>query len=134
VQCYTWTEGRGIFASGSPFSPVNYLGVTHEPGQGNNSYIFPGVGLGVIASESRRVTDEMFYVAARQLAAMVTEQDLMVGRLYPDLKRIREVSAEIATLVAEVAFKRGLTNMLRPADLKAHVRETMFDPQYPSYV
>lgn len=134
VQAYTWTEGRAIFASGSPFSPVNYLGVTHEPGQGNNSYIFPGVGLGVIASEARRVTDEMFYVAACKLAAMVTEQDLMVGRIYPDLKRIREVSLTIGTAIAEIAFNRGLTNMLRPADLGTLVRDAMFDPHYASYV
>lgn len=133
-QCYAWTDGRGIFASGSPFAPVTYQGVTHEPGQGNNSYIFPGVGLGVIASEARRVTDEMFYVAARKLADLVTEEDLAVGRLYPDLKRIREVSAKIGTAVAEVAFKRHLTNMLRPVDLETHVKDTMFDPHYPSYV
>lgn len=134
VQAYTWTEGRAIFASGSPFSPVNYLGTVHEPGQGNNSYIFPGVGLGVIASEARRVTDEMFYIAARKLAEMVTEQDLMVGRIYPDLKRIREVSLKIGTAVAEIAFQRNLTNMLRPANLEAHVKDAMFDPHYPSYV
>ena len=133
-QCYTWTDGRGIFASGSPFAPVIYQGVTHVPGQGNNSYIFPGVGLGVIASESRRVTDEMFYVAARKLADLVTEDDLKVGRLYPDLKRIREVSAKIGTAVAEVAFQRHLTNMLRPVDLETHVKDTMFDPHYPNYV
>jgi malate dehydrogenase (oxaloacetate-decarboxylating)(NADP+) len=134
AQCYTWTGGRGIFASGSPFAPVTLDGVTHVPGQGNNSYIFPGVGLGVIASESSRVTDEMFYTAARVLAGLVTEEDLMVGRLYPELKRIREVSLKIATAVAEVAFARGLTTMLRPADLEAHVRDVMFDPSYPDYV
>lgn len=133
-QCYAWTEGRGIFASGSPFAPVNIDGVLHVPGQGNNSYIFPGVGLGVIASEAAHVTDEMFYVAARALADLVTEDDLGVGRLYPDLKRIREVSLKIATAVAEVAFQRGLTRMLRPADLQAHVQDTMFDPTYPDYV
>jgi malate dehydrogenase (oxaloacetate-decarboxylating)(NADP+) len=133
-QCYAWTEGRGIFASGSPFAPVNIDGVLHVPGQGNNSYIFPGVGLGVIASEAAHVTDEMFYVAARVLANLVTEDDLGVGRLYPDLKRIREVSLKIATAVAEVAFQRGLTRMLRPADLQAHVQDTMFDPTYPDYV
>lgn len=133
-QCYTWTEGRGIFASGSPFAPVTFNGILHVPGQGNNSYIFPGVGLGVIASESTRVTDEMFYTAARVLAELVTEQDLMVGRLYPDLKRIREVSLKIGTAVAAVAFDRGLTPMLRPADLEAHVRDVMFDPHYPDYV
>jgi malate dehydrogenase (oxaloacetate-decarboxylating)(NADP+) len=133
-QAYTWSDGRAIFASGSPFPPVTLHGITHVSGQGNNSYIFPGVGLGVIASEATRVTDEMFYVAAKTLAGLATEDDLMLGRIYPDLKRIREVSAEIAVKVAEVAFHRQLTPALRPADLKAHVQSVMFDPHYPSYV
>ncbi|MDP2137313.1 MAG: NAD-dependent malic enzyme [Candidatus Didemnitutus sp.] len=133
-QCYSWTDGRAIFASGSPFAPVTLNGVTHVPGQGNNSYIFPGVGLGVIASESTRVTDEMFYTAAKVLADLVTDDDLKLGRIYPDLKRIREVSAAIGTAVAQVAFDRGLTTVLCPTDLRAHVENTMFDPKYPDYI
>jgi malate dehydrogenase (oxaloacetate-decarboxylating)(NADP+) len=133
-QAYTWTEGRAIFASGSPFAPVTLNGITHVPGQGNNSYIFPGVGLGVIASAATRVTDEMFFIAARTLASLVTENDLMLGRVYPDLKRIREVSATIAVAVAENAFQRGLTAMLRPADLAAHIKGVMYDPHYTDYV
>ncbi len=133
-QCYTWTDGRGIFASGSPFAPVTLNGVTHVPGQGNNSYIFPGVGLGVIATEAAHVTDEMFYVAARKLADLATPEDLALGRIFPDLQRIREVSLEIATAVAEVAFRRNLTRLPRPDDLRAHLRGMMFDPQYPDYV
>ena len=133
-QAYAWSEGRAIFASGSPFAPVTLNGVTHVPGQGNNSYIFPGVGLGVIATESTRVTDEMFLVAAQTLASLVTESDLALGRVYPDLKRIREVSMEIAVAVAAVVFRHGLTRMQHPADLKAHVTAVMFDPKYPVYV
>ena len=133
-QAYEWSDGRAIFASGSPFAPVTYKGVTHTPGQGNNSYIFPGVGLGVIASQSSRVTDEMFFIAARTLASMVTEGDLKLGRVYPDLKRIREVSAAIAVAVADNAFKRGLTRMLRPDDLPALIKDTMYSPQYESYI
>ncbi|MDI1319895.1 MAG: oxaloacetate-decarboxylating malate dehydrogenase, partial [bacterium] len=133
-QAYTWSDGRAIFASGSPFAPVTLNGVTHVPGQGNNSYIFPGVGLGVIATESSRVTDEMFLVAAQTLASLVTDGDLALGRVYPDLKRIREVSMAIACAVAEVVFKHGLTRMQRPADLKAHIAAVMFDPKYPHYV
>ncbi len=133
-QCYLWTDGRAIFASGSPFAPVTLNGVTHVPGQGNNSYIFPGVGLGVIASEATRVTDEMFYTAAKVLADLVTDGDLKLGRIYPDLKRIREVSAAIGTAVAQVAFDRGLTAALCPTDLRAHVESTMFDPKYPDYI
>ena len=132
-QAYAWSEGRAIFASGSPFAPVTLNGVTHVPGQGNNSYIFPGVGLGVIATESTRVTDEMFLVAAQTLASLVTEGDLALGRIYPDLKRIREVSVEIAVAVAAVVFRHGLTRMQHPADLKAHVTAVMFDHKYPVY-
>ena len=133
-QAYAWTEGRAVFASGSPFPPVTLRGVTHVPGQGNNCYIFPGVGLGVIASAARRVTDEMFLVAARTLARLVTDNDLALGRVYPDLKRIREVSAAIAVGVADVALDRGLAGIVRPANLDRHVEAAMFDPHYPSYV
>ena len=133
-QAYTWTDGRAVFASGSPFAPVTLNGVRHVPGQGNNSYIFPGVGLGVLASEASRVTDEMFFVAARTLTSMVTDEDVAMGRVYPDLERIREVSAAIACAVAEVAFARGLTRLSRPEDLEAHVRATIYQPQYRDYV
>jgi len=133
-EAYTWSEGSAIYASGSPFPPVTHKGKTFVPGQGNNVYIFPGVGLGVIASEAERVTDEMFFVAARKLADLVTEDDLAQGRIFPSLTRIREVSAVIATAVAEVAFKRSLTTMNRPPDLSAHVKAQMYDPTYNEYV
>ena len=132
-QAYGWTGGRAIFASGSPFAPVTFEGKTHVPGQGNNCYIFPGVGLGVMVSEATRVTDEMFFVAARTLSALVTDGDLAIGRIYPDLARIREVSAKIGTAVAEVAFARGLTHLARPVDLEAYVQASMFEPEYPTY-
>ena len=132
-QAYTWTEGRAVFASGSPFAPVT-LGNRHlVPGQGNNAYVFPGVGLGLIVSEASACTDEMFFVAARTLAGMVNEDDLKQGRIYPSMKRIREVSAYIAEAVAGVAFERGLAGVERPEDLGALVRATMFDPEYPVY-
>ena len=118
-QAYTWTEGRAIFASGSPFPPVTLGNRTFVSGQGNNSYIFPGVGLGVIASQSSRVTNEMFLVAARALASLVTEDDLAIGRVYPALTRIREVSTAIAIAVAETAFARGFARQNPPADLRA---------------
>ena len=133
-QAYTWTEGRAIFASGSPFLPFTLNGKTYVSGQGNNSYIFPGVGLGVIATESTRVTDEMFSVAARTLASLVTEDDLASGSVYPGLQRIREVSAKIAVAVAEVVYARKLTSMPRPKDIAAHVLAQMYQPDYESYV
>ncbi|MFO0829396.1 MAG: NAD-dependent malic enzyme [Phycisphaerales bacterium] len=133
AQAYEWTDGKAIFASGSPFAPVNHKGRTIVPGQGNNSYIFPGVGLGAILSEATRVTDEMFSLAARVLADLVTPADLAMGRIYPDLARTREVSAAIATAVVELAYQRGLTEKHRPADIGAFVRSQMYDPTYVEY-
>jgi len=130
-QAYGWTDGRAIFASGSPFPPVDLNGARLVPGQGNNAYIFPGVGLGLIVSRARECTDEMFFVAARTLAGMVIEDDLRQGRMFPSLSRIRAVSAEIAEAVATVAFDRGLARAERPHDLGAAVRAEMFDPDYP---
>jgi len=134
AQAYTWTEGRAIFASGSPFPPFTLAGRTHVPGQGNNSYVFPGVGLGIVASESTRVTDEMFFSAAKILAGLVTESDLASGRVFPGLDRIREVSTAIAVGVAEIAFQRGLTRLPRPDDVAALVRSQMYQPDYQDYV
>jgi len=129
-QAYRHTQGRALFACGSPFDPVTLDGRTFVPRQGNNSYIFPGVGLGVIASGARRVTDEMFMAAARTLAALVSEADLAQGSLYPALPRIREVSAQIAAAVARVAYERGLAQGDAPRDLLAHVQKQMYDPRY----
>ncbi len=133
-QAYTWTRGRAVFASGSPFDPVIYQGIQFVPGQGNNAYIFPGVGLGVIACEAKRITDEMFYAAACALNEMVTEADLGMGRIYPSLTRMREVSAAIAVKVAEEAYASKLARVKRPKDLMKTVRALMYDPTYQSYV
>jgi malate dehydrogenase (oxaloacetate-decarboxylating)(NADP+) len=130
VEAYRWTKGKALFACGSPFDPVTMDGNTFVPRQGNNSYIFPGVGLGAIASHTRRVTDEMFMVAAQTLAHLVTDADLKQGSLYPALPRIREVSAHIAIAVAETAYRNALAGKPKPADVTADVRAQMFDPHY----
>ncbi|RJR41163.1 MAG: NAD-dependent malic enzyme [Deltaproteobacteria bacterium] len=133
-EAYKWTEGRAIYTSGSPFEPVIYGGKKFVPAQGNNVYIFPGVGLGAIACRARQVTDEMFSVAAKTLASMISDADLEQGSLFPPLPRIREVSAAIATAVAEVAYARDLATVPRPDDLPAFIKSLMYDPKYKSYV
>jgi malate dehydrogenase (oxaloacetate-decarboxylating)(NADP+) len=133
-QAYRWTDGRAVFASGSPFDPVELGGRTHVPGQGNNAYIFPGVGLGIVASRARRVTDEMFLAAAHSLAQLVPQSQLDQGSLYPPLERVREVSFDIAVAVARIVWDRGLTDLERPLDIAAFVREQVYEPRYEPYV
>ena len=133
-EAYRHTGGRALFACGSPFDPVSLGGRTYVPRQGNNSYIFPGVGLGTIASRASRVTDEMFMAAARTLAEQVSEADLAQGSLYPALPRIREVSAAIATAVATTAYRLGVAQAPRPPEIEAHVRAQMYEPRYRSYL
>jgi malate dehydrogenase (oxaloacetate-decarboxylating)(NADP+) len=129
-EAYRHTGGTALFACGSPYDPVKIDGQTFVPRQGNNSYIFPGVGLGAIASATRLVTDEMFMAAAHTLAEMVSEADLKQGSLYPALPQIREVSARIAAAVAGVAYQRGLASGPTPNDLRALVESQMYDPRY----
>ena len=132
-QAYTWSDGRAVFASGSPFDPVKYDNQTFVPGQGNNAYIFPGVGLGAIVSEARVITDEMFLAAAHSLANLVTESDLERGRVYPPLSRIRSVSAKIAYDVAKMVYDQGLTDKEEPEDIEAEIHDYMYHPVYPHY-
>jgi malate dehydrogenase (oxaloacetate-decarboxylating)(NADP+) len=129
-QAYRATHGRVVFASGSPFPPVSVAGTTHVTGQSNNSYVFPGIGLGVLASGATRVSDEMYFAAARALGGQVSEDDLAAGRVFPPAARMREVAAAVATAVAEVAYAQALATRPRPADLGAHVRACMYRAQY----
>lgn len=133
-EAYRWTGGRAVFASGSPFPAVTLDGKRLTPGQGNNAYIFPGVGLGTIAAKATRVTDEMFYAAANTLCEQVPDEMLEQGSVYPPLTSIREVSARIAVAVAEQAFSSGLATAPKPDDMLAHVRSLMYEPVYRSYI
>ena len=132
-EAYTWTGGRAVFAGGSPFSPVTVKGTTFVPGQGNNVYIFPGVGLGAIISGASQITDTMFLAAARVLAMKPTAADSEQGGIFPSLKRIREVSLDIASAVAQCVFDQGLSSKERPKDLPDALTASMYDPHYPAY-
>jgi malate dehydrogenase (oxaloacetate-decarboxylating)(NADP+) len=133
-QAYAWSEGRAVFASGSPFDTVTLEGRRFVPGQGNNAYIFPGLGLAVVCCGIRRITDEMFAVAARTLADLVSAADLELGSIYPPLATIREVSVRIAVAVAEVAYRKNLTDRTRPTDILRQIRSCVYEPGYSNYV
>jgi len=113
---------------------VTLDGKTFVPRQGNNSYIFPGIGLGAVASGTRRINDDVFMAAAYRLAHLVSESDLEQGSLYPALSRTREVSAHIAAAVAEAAYAQKLTDQKKPPDLLKDMESQMYEPWYASYV
>ena len=131
-QAYRWTEGRSVFASGSPFPPVAMGARILEPGQSNNSFIFPGVGLGLLLSGAARVTDTMFVAAAQALAGEVSQADLDAGRVFPKAARMREVAAAVAAAVAAVAFDEQPLDRPRPDDLRLAARLAMYQPEYGS--
>lgn len=129
-QAYQWSGGQVIFASGSPFGPVRYAGEWFRPAQGNNAYIYPGVGLGVYASSARLVTQRMFLTAAEILAQSVTDQELNAGAIYPSLTRVRAVSHAIAVIICRVAIQEDLVKTKLPEDLDSYVKSLMYDPNY----
>jgi malate dehydrogenase (oxaloacetate-decarboxylating)(NADP+) len=133
-EAYCWSEGKAIFASGSPFESVTIKGKTLHPGQGNNVYIFPGIGLGVLYSRARRVSERMFLEAARIVSESVTGEELARGQIYPSIESIRDVSCRIAAAVTRVAVNERLSDKVLPENLEEDIQSYMYSPEYPEYL
>jgi malate dehydrogenase (oxaloacetate-decarboxylating)(NADP+) len=131
-QAYTWSKGKAIYAAGVQFPPVHLDGRTLVPGQANNFYIFPAVGMAIYATEASRVTDEMFIEAAAGVADQVSPDLLKQGLLYPLQANILETEIQTAARVAKLVFDSGLARVPRPADLVAFIRSHVYKPEYPA--
>jgi malate dehydrogenase (oxaloacetate-decarboxylating)(NADP+) len=129
-QAYTWSKGRAIYAAGVQFAPVHYNGQTFLPGQANNFYIFPAVGMAIFATQAKRVTDEMFIEAGQAVADQVPPELLKQGLLYPLQSNILEAEIQTAARVAKLVFDSGLARVARPTDMVAFIREHVYKPEY----
>jgi malate dehydrogenase (oxaloacetate-decarboxylating)(NADP+) len=129
-QAYTWSKGRAIYAAGVQFPPVHLDGKTFLPGQANNFYIFPAIGMAVYATQAKRVTDEMFIEAAAAVADQVPDALLKQGLIYPLQADILETEIKTAARVAKLVFDNGLARVNRPSDVEAFIREHVYKPEY----
>ncbi|KAK2191723.1 hypothetical protein NP493_47g05036 [Ridgeia piscesae] len=134
-EAYDHTQGRCVFASGSPFPPVSYNGKTYHTGQGNNAYIFPGVALAAIVASMHHISEEVFFIAAKVIADLAEESDLEMGRIYPPLANIHEVSTNLAAKIVEYAYANNIAcTYPEPVDKLAFVRAHQFSLEYESFV
>src|SRR6201987_903917 len=129
-QAYTWSNGKAIYAAGVQFAPVHYQGQTFLPGQANNFYIFPAVGMAIFATQAKRVTDEMFIEAGQAVADQVPKELLEQGLLYPLQSKILETEIQTAARVAKLVFDLGLARVERPSDIVAFIRQHVYKPHY----
>jgi malate dehydrogenase (oxaloacetate-decarboxylating)(NADP+) len=129
-EAYAWSKGKALYAAGVQFPPVAYGGRTFLPGQANNFYIFPAVGMAIYATQAKRVTDEMFIEAAHALADQVTPEELEQGLLFPPQANILETEIQVAARVAKVVFDGNLARVARPADCEAFIRSHVYKPEY----
>lgn len=132
-QAYTWSSGKAIYAAGVQFPPVHLNGQTLLPGQANNFYIFPAVGMAIFATQAMRVTDEMFIEAAAGVADQVAPELLRQGLLYPLQANILETEIQTAARVAKLVFDSGLARVPRPTDMVAFIRSQVYKPEYPTF-
>jgi malate dehydrogenase (oxaloacetate-decarboxylating)(NADP+) len=129
-EAYKWSKGKALYAAGVQFPPVSYGGRTFLPGQANNFYIFPAVGMAIYATRAKRVTDEMFIEAAHALADQMSPRELEQGLLFPPQSNILETEIKVAVRVAKVVFEGNLAGVVQPDDYEAFIRDQVYKPEY----